>query len=730
MRTGGAGTTLQDGPSVGNGSAVSGLPLTFAQAANAADQPTGNVAEGYDVAGGGHEAANRVELVGSILQVDGHPIFPLAIQYRGESLGNIKELGFNTIWLDRPASREFLGEADKLGLWVVCPPPYLPEEDTQVDRTAPAKRIGPQYRPVLAWDMGVGASEDDLALTRRWAHQVRAADLPYRRPLICQPETDLRGFSRFVDLLMVSHSPLATSLELNDYGTWVRQRPRLARPGTIVWSSVQTQPALTLEHQWAVLGKEHSLPPLIGSEQIRLMAYTAIAAGSRGLRFDSRSSLDATDAATRARATALELLNLELKLIQPWVSAGRVATTVASSQPQVSGAVLRLQRSRLLLPIWTGRGAQFVPGQSATKTISFIVPGVPDSHRAYEISPGGLSPVRRQRRVTGGMQVTLDEFSLSRPILLTEDPQVTAKMTLRAQAPRLAQRYAELYRRLATRKLQIVEDVDRRLSAQPAVWKTDDNLKLARKHLQACDAMIAQGEHQSACAEAQRAMRMLRILERKNWLTATKGLQTPVASPATTCFSTIPWHWDLTRRTRRWQLGMNRLPVGDFEDVSSMVSAGWQHMQHKSPGVAAVAEVVPQAAHSGRGGLRLAAVAKEPEQPPTLVESPPIWLSSPPINVEAGTLIRIQGWVQVPQAITGSVDGLLIFDSLSGEPMAERIGETAGWQPFTLYRVATQSGQMTVTFALSGLGEAWLDDISVQTLSPGPERRNGEISMR
>ncbi len=669
----------------------------------------------------GSSINNRIELVGSVLQVDGHPVFPLAIQYRGESLTGIKQLGFNTVWLDHPANREFLGEADRLGLWIVCPPPYLPEQHTAVDRTAPAKRIGPQYRAVLAWDMGVGTSEDDLELMRRWARQVRAADLPSHRPLICRPETNLRGFSRFVDLLMVSHCPLGTSLELNDYGTWIRQRSRLARPGKSFWSSVQTQPALTLEHQWAVLGKQHSLPPLLGSEQIRLMAYTAIAAGSRGLLFDSRSSLDATDAATRARASILELLNLELKLIRPWVSAARVATTISSSQPAVSGAVLRLKRSRLLLPIWTGRGAQFVPGQSAAKTISFIVPGVPDSHRAYEISPGGISPVRHQKRVTSGMLVTLDEFSLSRPILLTADRQVTAALIRRARTPHLARRSAELYRRLAARKLQVVEDVDRRLSAQPAVWKTDNNLKLARKHLQACDAMIAQGDHQAACVEAQRAMRMLRILERTNWLTATKGLQTPVASPATTCFSTIPWHWELTRRTRGWQLGMNRLPVGDFEDISSMISAGWKHMQHKSPGVAAAAEVVPQAAHSGRSGLRLTAIAEEPQQTPALVESPPIWLSSPPLDVEAGTLIRIQGWVQVPKTITGSVDGLLIFDSLSGEPMAERIGKTVGWQPFTLYRVATQSGQMTVTFALSGLGEAWLDDISVQTLGPGPE---------
>ncbi len=52
------------------------------------------------------------------------------------------------------------------------------------------------------------------------------------------------------------------------------------------------------------------------------------------------------------------------------------------------------------------------------------------------------------------------------------------------------------------------------------------------------------------------------------------------------------------------------------------------------------------------------------------------------------------------------------------EPLAQRVRGTSGWQEFGLYRVAPQSGTMTVTFALTGLGEAWLDDVTIQTISP------------
>ena len=36
----------------------------------------------------------------------------------------------------------------------------------------------------------------------------------------------------------------------------------------------------------------------------------------------------------------------------------------------------------------------------------------------------------------------------------------------------------------------------------------------------------------------------------------------------------------------------------------------------------------------------------------------------------------------------------------------------------TMLRAAGQSGQMTVTFALSGLGEARLDDVSIEVMEP------------
>jgi len=77
---------------------------------------------------------------------------------------------------------------------------------------------------------------------------------------------------------------------------------------------------------------------------------------------------------------------------------------------------------------------------------------------------------------------------------------------------------------------------------------------------------------------------------------------------------------------------------------------------------------------------------------PQLVESTPLWISTPGVPIKGGQLIRIHGWVNVPQVIQGTHDGLMVTDSLGGSDMSERIPVTRGWQEFTLYRGAPSLG--------------------------------------
>ena len=81
-----------------------------------------------------------------------------------------------------------------------------------------------------------------------------------------------------------------------------------------------------------------------------------------------------------------------------------------------------------------------------------------------------------------------------------------------------------------------------------------------------------------------------------------------------------------------------------------------------------------------------------------------------------GKWVRVEGEIYIPHAITGTVDGLLIAESIGGEPLAYRSGVTKGWQRFTLDRVAIRTGPFSITVALTGHGEAWIDDLTIRVV--------------
>ena len=658
----------------------------------------------------------RIELAGSVLTVDGRPMFPRMVLHQGESLALLKRLGFNTIWLRRAASPEILQEAAQLGLWLVSPPPRWLESPLPNPSLSAVGEIGPAYDPVLAWDLGWALSGEELRPVTTLAERLRSADRRHWRPLVCMPHSDLRAYSRQTDLLLIDRRPLGTSLEMADYGNWVRRQPLLARPGTRVWTTVQTQPARTLREQLRALQPSGEPPSAVSIEQMRLLVHTAVASGSRGLLFVGESPLDAADPQTRRRATALELLNLELQLIEPWAAAGSFVGTAESTRPEVFGAVLRTDRSRLLLPMWFTPGAQYVPGQSASHGLSLVVPGIPESNGAHVLTPGGLRPLLH-KRVTGGMRVTLEEFGLTGQVLIAQDPLVVSELTRRAV--RIGPRAAELTRQLAVQKLESVQNVVSQL-ARPgaAARQVDDRLITARKSLQWCDGYLAAKNYQAACLHARRTMRSLRLVERTYWQAAIQGIDSPVAYPGAVSFATLPWHGQWLARIAASRAQPNRLAGGDFEHIQSTLGSGWRHFQHGVAGLQTAADLTADAAHGGRAGLRLVVRAEEPANAPAVVETPPIWLTSPPLRVEPDQLLRIAGWVNIPTPITGSVDGLMILDSLTGAPLAQRIGQTKGWQQFTLYRMAPHSGEMTLSFALTGLGEVYIDDVTIQVMAP------------
>lgn len=101
-------------------------------------------------------------------------------------------------------------------------------------------------------------------------------------------------------------------------------------------------------------------------------------------------------------------------------------------------------------------------------------------------------------------------------------------------------------------------------------------------------------------------------------------------------------------------------------------------------------------------------------------------VDSPPAELPPGQVVRISFWAKVGY-VEGSADGFVAFDTAGGEPLGVRIRATAYdevrrvnlWQKFHLYRRVPADGRIGVSFVLTGLGEALVDDVRIEPLVGG-----------
>ena len=149
-----------------------------------------------------------------------------------------------------------------------------------------------------------------------------------------------------------------------------------------------------------------------------------------------------------------------------------------------------------------------------------------------------------------------------------------------------------------------------------------------------------------------------------------------------------------------------------------MKTSGWANQRIEDQRLRTQVELTADAAKGGKSGLKLTTSGNL-----QMVETVPLWVSSPPVRVKNRQLVRIHGWINVPNVISGSEAGLRIVDSIGGKDLAETIPRTQGWQEFTLYRSAAEDMQLSVDFELTGIGQAMIDEVTVQVIDlPSPER--------
>jgi hypothetical protein len=195
-----------------------------------------------------------------------------------------------------------------------------------------------------------------------------------------------------------------------------------------------------------------------------------------------------------------------------------------------------------------------------------------------------------------------------------------------------------------------------------------------------------------------------------------------VASPLCTSDASLAEHWRFIEALGAVVPGPELLAGGGMERTEDLAGSGWRHFAMRQSAIRTAVEISRSQPAAGNGSLRMVAEAVSAEEAPAVVETPPVWITTPPIQAPTGKLLEIQARVWVPRPIQGSVDGLLVFDSLGGPALAERVGMTPGWRRLVLYRIVPVDAPeepLVLTFALTGMGEARIDDVSIRVLERG-----------
>jgi hypothetical protein len=634
---------------------------------------------------------------GNTLTVENQPLVPRMIEYRGEPMELIAELGFNAVWFTEPVTEAQLQGARAAKLWVVCPPP-------PVDVLAKIE-VDSVWQTVLAWSLGSerdGLSLDSIASQ---SEQLRRID-PLNRPLLVGARDQHRRYGQLADLLVRS-----AALDLD------AQQARMPLPvmGCSPWTQLSLGWTPEARKQAQLIAPRASHLGWYEPLEIRRAVLNALATGTRGLAIRTPERLGSASPEAMQLADQLRLLNDELRLVEPWLVSGKRTASTPVEGTGVETMAWQLGRSRLV----------YVPEQPISiatlpPTSSIVVTGLPETTRAHLLTPAGLLPLAGQR-AAGGYLVQLPSIAAGGWLLLTDDTRTLAQVQQRIG--RNAMRAAQSERSLALAEVLELETVENQL-ASPR-----DNIGASRvaplkQAIQQCDQMLAS---QQATRTLQYAaeIRHAAAIERRRVETQ-QMFSGFVSLPTDRELRLLPTQRALEQSLAVLPRGDNLLQGGDFEDLASTKNAGWLHANYAEARLDTGVQFTNSQPYHGGASLRLTARdlgdAAELDEDP----KPVVWITSPPVEVRESGVIEVTGWVRV--ATTDAAAGqLMVVDSLGGEQAALRIATTTGWQPFRMVRTVDETRSLQINFALTGPAVAEVDAVMIREVL-GPNRTARQVA--
>jgi hypothetical protein len=696
-------------------------------------------------------AVEPVEFRNGQFRVAGKPFFIKAIRLTDTDPYVLANCQFNTVWLPDNARPEQIDDVVRHGFRIVPTLPIPSGQATTASINSDADAISAslaKYRhrdSILMWNLGSGRTSADAERIGRAVSQL--AQFDPKRARSADLWDGYASYDKTLNAIGTHRWPLFTSLELGAYRDWLRQRKAIAGSDKLFLTWVQTHLPDWYVSLAGLSADAREIDAPIGPhpEQLRLLTYLSIASGCRGIGFWSDRYLSDSHHG-RDRLLELCLLNAELKLIEPILADDHGQTSwIDTNDPNIKAAVIATPRQTLVIPIWLGAGTQYCPDLGARGNLKIRVPGVNESAEPWLLNPCDVVNLKthgQTRSVPGGTEVTIPEFDLTALIVFTSDTSKTLvdwQDDIRHITGDRSARWAVTLAAVEFNKtLQLHERLQR---VAPPVRGANDLLKESERLYRAAEKYLDNGQANMAYREARRALRPLRMLLRDYWTMAVATLDTPTASPYAISAFTLPKHWDLAAKLQTAKPGPNVLPHGTFDlkgeappQGAAIASLpGWTKSVEASDPVIPTAALINSSMWKGdKGpsdlGTHVLELSMKPAKTkdaqgkaipaPGALERAYVAVDSPPVSLPPGTIVRITFRANIPESITAGVDGAMVYDDAGGEPLAVRLQKTNGWKTYHLYRIVPASGSIAVRFALTGIGTAVFDGVTIEAMKP------------
>ena len=527
---------------------------------------------------------------------NGRPLFPVFTRYHGEPLDQLRQAGFNLLLIPRYDDLPLLKSLAAAGLGAMAEPPALdvqpPEVTGDVTYNVGLPKFTADTANILMWHLGAETPPEALASVRAAADAVRDADR-YRRPILVDVKGNVREFHRSVDVVGFSKHAVQTSLSPADYVQFLQQESLSALRGkpTFTWVFSEPNPA-NLTNRPA-----NAIPPQLEPEQIWMQVYAALGAGSKAIGYWHWRPLGTTTPADVERHAAVTLANLQLHLLRDWLATGKVMdvapvrmgttrapvpatfaqgfvsnfTKLASQttspvdqfDAHIRAPVLRCEAGLLILPQWIEPDGQFQPGAMVAQDVRILLRGIGGITHAWEVTTTGVyaHELEVDESSGGGTEIRLQRLDQLAAIVIPTDPQ--AIETMRRDVTAIRELAGRNWVTLAEAKLERVLQTHDALQ-QIAITQQPDAAQRARRrcHPRGGAASTPSGDQaprqrrlRRRGAAAERVLQLTRQVQRTHWEQASRVFTSPVATPYTVCFQTLPDFWRMLQTLGRGARG-------------------------------------------------------------------------------------------------------------------------------------------------------------------------------